>query len=469
MSVRAPLAGLSALALLAGCAGPLEPLYHRPSSPVPAAFPDGPAYRPQAPDASPLTWRQAFPGRKLQSVITLALDQSRDLRVAAAQVETARAQFQTQRAALLPKISAGGQALYAREYLGLPASVGPPDFNLTEYAVSLGASNYELDLFGRVRSLTRAAFYQYLASQSGRREAELTLISTTASDWLTLASDKSLLQVSQDTLNSGQKSLDLAKARLDGGVGTALDVANARTVVEQAKADIARYTTQVAQDINALNLEVGASVPADLLPSGLDDPDAALPRTPGALDSRVLLARPDVVQAEDQLRAAKADIGAARAAFFPSISLTGAGGFTSATLASLFAPGTAVWSFAPSVSLPIFSGGANLAGLRNAKAQDRIAVAQYEKSVQTAFRETADALAAQGLMSQRVSAQQGLVDAAAESLRLSTALYERGQNTYLDVLTAQRTLYSAQQSLLTTRLLAANTVVSLYQVLGGAL
>ncbi len=466
---RAHLALGTALALLAGCAGPLEPPYHRPAAPVPADLPSGGAYGAQASDARPLDWRTAFPGRKLQGVIQLALDQSRDLRIAAAQVETAQAQFQTQRAALLPAISGTASALRAQEYLGLPSQFGPPDFNLTEYALGLGVTNYQVDLFGRVRSLTRAAFFQYLASREGRREAELTLISTTVTDWLTLASDMSLLQVSKDTLVAAQASLDLATARLDGGVGTALDVANARTVVEQARSDIARYTTQVAQDRDALDLEVGTQVPSDLLPTGLDDPDAVLTHVPGGLRSSLLLARPDVRQAEDQLRAAKADIGAARAAFFPSLSLTSTGGVTSASVASLFSPGTAVWSFAPTLTAPIFQGGANLAGLKNAKAQDRLAVAQYEKAIQTAFRETADALAAQGEMSRRLAAQQGLVDAAAESLRLSTALYERGQNTYLDVLTARRTLYAAQQSLITTRLLAANTVVSLYTALGGGL
>jgi multidrug efflux system outer membrane protein len=456
------------LALVAGCAnGPLVPPYHRPAAPVPAAFPTGAAYGPQAPDAAPASWREVFTGAKLRGVIELALAQSRDLRVAAAQVSAAQAQFHTQRAALLPAVNGTASATYAREYDGLPAAYGPPYERVTEYSASGAISSYQVDLFGKIRSLTRAAFDQYLATAAGRRSEELTVIAGTATDWLTLASDESLLQVSRNTLAAGQTSLDLANARLNGGVGTALDVANARTIVEQAKADIGRYTTQVAQDKNALDLIVGASVPPALLPTGMDDPDAGLPRVPGALTSSVLLARPDVIQAEDQLRAAKANIGAARAAFFPSISLTGQGGSTTASLASLFAPGTAVWSFVPTITVPIFEGGANRASLDYAKAQDRIAVAQYEKAVQTAFRETADALAVQGVINARLSAQQGLVDAAADSLRLATALYDRGQDTYLDVLTAQRTLYAAQQALVSTQLIAANNIVTLYEVLGG--
>lgn len=456
------------LSLLVGCAnGPLTPPYHRPPSPIPAAFPAGPAYGAQAPDAAPAPWREVFVGAKLRGVIELALSQSRDLRVAVAQVSAAQAQFHTQRAALLPAVNGTASATYAREYSGLPPQYGAAYDRVTEYSVGGAVASYQVDLFGKIRSLTRAAFEQYLATAAGRRSEELTVIAGTATDWMTLASDESLLKVSQTTLASGQSSLDLANARLNGGVGTALDVANARTIVEQAKADIGRYTTQVAQDKNALDLIVGASVPPALLPTDMDDPDARLPKVPGALTSAVLLARPDVIQAEDQLRAAKANIGAARAAFFPSISLTSSGGTTTASLASLFAPGTAVWNFAPTITVPIFEGGANRAGLDYAKAQDRIAVAQYEKAVQTAFRETADALAVQGVITSRLSAQQGLVDAAADSLRLATALYDRGQDTYLDVLTAQRTLYAAQQALVSTQLIAADNIVTLYEVLGG--
>jgi multidrug efflux system outer membrane protein len=456
--------------VLCGCAtGPLEPRYKTPAPPVPAQFPSGPAYADQPTDARAADWRTVFPGAKLQRVIALALSQSRDLRVAVEQAQAARAQFRSQRAALLPQIDANASPAFAREFTGEPPQYGPPYEKVTEYSADVAVTSWELDLFGRIRSLTKAALEQYLATDAARRSVEITLVANVATYWLTLASDESLLEVSRTTLRSGQESLALAQQRLTGGVGTALDVANAQTVVQQARADIGRYTTQVAQDLNVLELTVGAKVPADLLPSSLADPDAALPVVPGALGSAVLLRRPDVVEAEHQLRAANADIGAARAAFFPQIALTAQGGSATATLATLFAPGTAVWQFAPTITVPIFHGGANQAGLAYARAEDRLAVAQYEKAVQTAFRETADALADRGTIAERLSAQEGLVAAAAESLRLSTALYARGSGSYLDVLTAQRTLYAAQQTLVSTQLIAANNIVTLYKVLGGGL
>jgi multidrug efflux system outer membrane protein len=436
---------------------------------VTARFPSGPAYAAQPTDAKPADWRTVFPGAKLQGVITLALSESRDLRVAVEQAQAARAQFRSQRAALLPQIDANASALRAREYTGLPAQYGGAYETLTEYSADVAVTSFEVDLFGRIRSLTKAALQQYLATDAARRSVEITLVANVATYWLTLASDESQLAVSRTTLQSGQESLALAQQRLTGGIGTALDVAQAQTVVQQARADIGRYTTLVAQDLNALEVTVGAKVPQDLLPVGLSDPDASLPVVPGALSSTVLLRRPDVLQAEHQLRAANADIGAARAAFFPQISLTAQGGSLTASVASLFAPGTAVWQFAPTITVPIFHGGANLAGLAYARAEDRLAVAQYEKAVQTAFRETADALADRGTIAERLSAQQGLVDAADESLRLSTALYARGSGSYLDVLTAQRTLYSAQQALVSTQLVAATNIVTLYKVLGGGL
>jgi multidrug efflux system outer membrane protein len=461
---------LGLLAGLAGCAsGPLEPKYHRPASPVPAAFPTGAAYPPQPADARPADWRTVFPGAKLQAVIAMALSSSRDLRVAIAQAQAARAQFHTQRAALFPQIDAAGGATYAREYTGLPPQQGGAYERVTEYSADVAVTSYELDLFGRIRSLTKAALQQYLATDEARQSAQITLVAQTASEWLTLASDESLLAVSRTTLQSSQESLTLAQQRLTGGVGTGLDVANAQTVVQQARADIGRYTTLVAQDLNVLELTVGASVPPALLPTGLQDADAALPVVPGALSSTVLLRRPDVLQAEDQLRAANADIGAARAAFFPQIQLTGDAGSVTASLGTLFAPGTAVWQFVPTITVPIFHGGANVAGLAYARAEDRLAVAQYEKAVQTAFRETADALADRGTIEERLSAQQGLVAAAADSLRLSNALYSRGSGAYLDVLTAQRTLYAAQQNLVSMQLVAADNIVTLYKVLGGGL
>lgn len=463
------LAGAAAALNLAACShGTLEPPYRRPVLPVQPAFPTEAPYAQQAPGAAPASWQTVFTGPKLQRLITLALAQNRDLRTAVAQTEAARAQFHSQRAALFPTVNATAAAQYGQEYINLPPQLGiNPDFSITEYQLGLGATSYQLDLFGKIRSQTRAAFEQYVATKEGQLNVEITVAANVAADWLTMASDKSLLEVSRETLEAGEKSLQLTESRLTNGVGTGLDVAQAQTIVQQARADIGRYETQIAQDLDALQLVVGAPVPMELRPTDLDDPSATLPVVPGALKSTVLLRRPDVLQAEDQLRSANANIGAARAAFFPSISLTGTAGTASASLANLFAPPTMVWQFAPTVTLPIFTGGLNRANLAYAKAEDRLAVAQYEKAIQSAFREVNDALAVQGRIDERITAEQGLVAAADESLRLSTALYERGEDTYLDVLSAQRTLFTAQQALISLQLLAKTNIVTLYQVLGG--
>jgi multidrug efflux system outer membrane protein len=468
---RSLIAVLVCGALMAGCAnGTLEPAYHRPTPAVPATFPAGPAYAPPpAADTPTPGWRDVFVDARLRGVIGQALANSRDLQVAVGQIEAASAQYHVQRAALLPTVNATADADYAREYTGLPPAFGPPYERVTEYSAGLGVTNYELDLFGRIRSLTKAAREQYLATEEARNSTEITLVAQVASDWLTLASDESLLKVSQATVDSGAQNLNLAQRRLTGGIGSQLDVSNALTVVEQARADVGRYITQVAQDKNALDLVVGAPVAAEALPAGIDDPGARLPPVPGELTSALLLRRPDVVEAEHQLRAANADVGAARAAFFPSISLTGSGGSTTGSLSRLFAAGTGVWAFAPTITLPIFDGGANSGNLAYAKAQYRIGIAQYQKAIQTAFREVADALADHGTIAERLRAQQSLVAAAADSLRLSQALYARGSDSYIDVLTAQRALYAAQQSQVAIQLTAANNVVTLYKVFGGGL
>jgi multidrug efflux system outer membrane protein len=268
---------------------------------------------------------------------------------------------------------------------------------------------------------------------------------------------------------SAQANYDLARRRLAGGIASQLDVSSAQTLVEQAKDDVARYTTQVAQDKNALDLVVGAPVDPANLPGGIDDPATRLAEVPGGLDSSILLQRPDVLEAEHSLLSAKARIGAARAAFFPSISLTASGGTESASVSSLFSGGSGIWSFAPTVTLPIFTGGANRGNLDYAKAETRIAVSQYEKIIQTAFREVADALAQRGTIAERLRAQRSQVAAAAQSLRLAQSLYARGSDSYLDVLTAQRIFYSAQQSLISVQLVAAANIVTLYKVLGGGL
>ncbi len=449
--------------LLAGCS--LDPKYHRPAAPVPLAWPTGPAYGPPTKVIS-ADWRQVFPDPKLQRVIEQALTQSRDLRVAIAQIEASRAQYHVQRAALLPTVTASAGASTGRDYTGLQPS---PYANSTTYSTSVATTSYELDLFGRVQSLSRAALQTYLATTEAKASTQISLVAEVATDWLTYASDCSLLDVSKATVVNALANVELARRRLGGGIASQLDLDNAQTVVEQAQDDVARYTTQVAQDKNAMDLVVGATVAPGDLPGGIDDPAVLLGDVAGALDSHILLQRPDVLEAEHTLRSANANIGAARAAFFPSIALTGSAGTQSASIGGLFSGGAGVWNFAPTISLPIFNGGTNKANLDYARAEDRIDIAQYEKAIQTAFREVADALATRGTITERLRAQQALVASAGQSLRLAQALYARGSDSYLDVLTAQRTYYSARQSLIGVQLIRAANVITLYKVLGGAL
>jgi len=457
---------LLASTLLAGCT--LEPAYQRPIPPVPAQWPAGPAYAAPA-QVAVADWREVFLDPKLQAVISQALANNRDLRVAIAQIQASRAQYHVQRADLFPKINAQAGVDTGRQYVGLPPNLGGAYQNETSYSTSVGTTSYEVDLFGRVRSLTKAALQTYLATEEAKRSTQITLVAEVASDYLTYASDASLLQVSKATVASAQANFDLAKRRLAGGIASQLDVSSAETILDQAQDDVARYTTQVAQDKNALDLVVGAPVAPETLPTGVDDPATRLGAAPDALDSTILLQRPDVVEAEHTLRGANANIGAARAAFFPQIALTASGGTESVSLSNLFSRGAGVWTFAPTITLPIFAGGANKANLDYARAEDRIDVAQYEKAVQTAFREVADALAQRGTIAERLRAQRAQVAAATQSLRLAEALYARGSDSYLDVLTAQRTLYSAQQSLIAVQLIELTNTVTLYKVFGGAL
>jgi len=445
--------------LLTGC-GTLEPNYHRPPAPVPAAWPTGPSYGLTA--ATPVTdWQAVFPDPKLRRVIAQALANSRDLKVAIAQVQASRAQYHVQRAALLPTIDASATPSYGRSFTGFPPSLGAAYANYTDYSVSVGTTAYELDLFGRIRSLTKQALQSYLATDSARRSTRISLIAEVGTDYLTYAADSSLLAVSRSTVTSAQATVDLARRRLASGVYSQLDVSAAETIVEQANDDVARYVTQVAQDLNALNLAVGAPVAQEDLPTSIDDPAAQLGPAPSAVGSDILLQRPDVMEAEHTLKSANANIGAARAAFFPKITLTGSGGTETASLGSLFAPGSGIWSFGPSITVPIFDGGVNKGNLDYARAEDRVDLAQYEQAIETAFREVADALAQRGTITERLRAQNAQVAAAAESLKLARALYARGSDSYLDVLTAERTLYSAQQSLIAVQLTGQENIVTL--------
>jgi multidrug efflux system outer membrane protein len=453
---------LAAAVALSGCT--LAPPYVRPGLPVSQSWPEpGPA--PGSVMAGDLAWRDVFQDPRLQAVIDLALRQNRDLRVAAGNIEQARAQYRIQRAQLLPAINAVGSE--SKVHTPAPVSLFGQSLTTTEYSATVGFSAWEIDLFGRLRSLSAAALQSYFATEETRRAVQISLIAEVAGDYLALAADQDLLKVTQDTLMTREDNLALARKRFDAGAISQLDLRQEETLAEQARSDLAVALAQVGLDRNALTLVVGADVPANLLPDGgLADIRLRTELEPG-LPSDVLTRRPDVLAAEHRLQAQNANIGAARAAFFPRISLTGSTGSASTDLNKLFQAGTGAWSWTPQIVLPLFAGGANLANLRGARAGRDIAVAQYEKAIQTAFREVADALSIRSTIRDRVAAQERLVAAAADAERLSQARYDRGVDSYLVLLDAQRTLYNARRTLLTAQLVETVNRVTLYKALGG--
>lgn len=465
MPARSLVLALAAATALGGCT--LAPRYERPGLPVGQAWPVA-AEPPSSPlSGADLAWRDVFRDARLQSVIALALEQNRDMRVAVANIARARATYRIQRADLLPTINATGSYTRSRSpaAAAIPGQTG--DFRIEQYGVSAGFSAYELDLFGRVQSLSAAALQSYFATEENRRTVQISLIAETAGAYLTLAADQDLLSLTQDTLASREAGLDLARKRFEAGATSELDLRQAQTLTEQARSDAAIAIAQVERDRNALRLLVGAEVPRELLPQGGLTAVAILADISPGLPSEVLVRRPDVLSAEHTLQAQNANIGAARAAFFPRISLTGSSGTISPELSGLFGAGARSWSFAPQVVLPIFAGGANIANLRGAEASRDAAVAQYEKAIQTAFREVADALAVRATITDRIAAQDRLVEAAAATQRLTQARYDRGVDSYLSLLDAQRTLYAARQTQLAAQLSAATNRVELYRALGG--
>lgn len=454
--------------MLAGCS--LAPVNERPAAPVPQAWPTGEAYRPaaQAADAraaADIAWRDFIADERLRKLIAIALENNRDLRVSVLNIEKARAQYGVTRADQLPHVD----ATLAQSASRVPAGVSSTGAAYTsrQYSSGLGVSSFELDFFGRLKNLSSAAYEQYLGTEEDRRTQQISLVAEVANAWLTLAADQQRLQLAKDTLQSQQTSLELTRRRFEAGATSGLDVQQARTSVESARNDVAVYTAQVAADQNALTLLAGAPVDPQLLPEGKLDPVTKLAELPEGLPSEVLQRRPDVLSAERTLRAANANIGVARAAFFPSISLTASAGSASSALSGLFKAGTGAWSFVPQLTLPIFAGGANRANLAVAKADRDIAVAQYEKAIQSAFREVSDALARRGTLDERVASQAALVDASEKSYGIYQARYQKGSDTYLNALLSQRSLYSAQQGLIDARLAKASNQVTLYKVLGG--
>lgn len=449
-----------------GCT--MAPNYTRPTAPVPAAWPVGAAYAEiaattNAGAVAKLGWQEFFTDEKLRHVIAASLTNNLDLRAATLNVELARSIYGIQRASLLPTFGLGASESKA----GIPAELSSSGSRMTttRYDANLGIAAWEIDFFGRIRSLKDRALHEYLATEQARRSAQILLISTVAETYLALAADRENLQLAETTLNSQMDAYALIKRRYELGVVNELDLYRAQTQVDTAQGDVAVFKQRVAQDQNAMNLLAGAPVPADLLPAQLAEVKQPQEIQAG-IASEVLLLRPDVLQSEDMLRAANADIGAARAAFFPRISLTTAIGTASSELSGLFMAGSGAWMYAPQIVMPIFDA-RTWSALTAAKAQQKIAVNQYEKAIQAAFREVADTLAVRGTVTEQVSAQESLVNAVTATHRLSTARYDKGIDSYLSVLDAQRSLYGAQQRLVMLRYSKLANQVRLYAVLGG--
>jgi multidrug efflux system outer membrane protein len=465
-----------AVALLAtGCT--LAPHYTRPAAPVAQTFPSGGVYATQpaaqagarsanGQAATDLGWREFFVDPRLQRLIEIALSNNRDLRVSVLNVEAARAQYQITRADLMPKIQAVGSGNRTRTPNSLLPSYAQGYNISTTYNVALQAS-WEIDLFGRLQSLKDQALAQYLATAQARKAAEISLVSQVADQYLTVLAYDDLLKVTEDTLKSAQSSYDLTKLTFENGTSSELDLRQAQTVVETALANRQSQARLRAQAVNALVLLIGEPLPADLPPGLPLDAQNLLTDVPAGLPSDLLTRRPDIMEAEQQLLAANANIGAARAAFFPRISLTAALGTASPTLGGLFKAGSAAWSFAPQIAAPIFEGGANIANLDLAHVQKRIEIASYEKAIQSAFREVSDGLAARGTYDQQIAALERNEHAEQRRFDLSDLRYKNGVDSYLSVLTAQTDLYSAQQSLISARLARWTNLVDLYRALGG--
>lgn len=446
----------------------LAPKYTKPASPVPAQWPTGAAYSEtktvaSAPAVQDIPWRKFFTDERLQKIIETALNNNRDLRVAALNVERARALYGIARAELLPAVSAIGSMSKAL----VPADLSSTGSATTtsQYSVNLGILSWEIDFFGRIRSLKDQALEEYLATEDARRSAQISLVSSVAQAYLSLAADRENIKLATSTLETQEASYKLIQKRYNAGLTSELDLMQAQSQMDTAKVDVARYMQLAAQDENALNLLVGSPVPSDLLPADLNSVNPPKDISPG-LQSELLLHRPDILAAEHQLKAANANIGAARAAFFPNISLTTTIGTASADLSGLFKAGQGTWSFAPQIIMPIFDA-RTWSAYDVTKVEKEIFVAQYEKAIQTAFREVSDALAVKGTLNQQIAAQQSLVEAVAETYRLSNARYNKGIDSYLGVLDAQRSLYGAQQGLIVLHLARLVNHITLYMALGG--
>jgi multidrug efflux system outer membrane protein len=506
-------AGVTVMVMASLSACSLGPKYVRPDLPVSPSWPVGDTYLASTEAELPaLTWRQVFRDPRLQAIIEQGLRNNRDLRIAVANIEAARAQYRIQRADLFPQVDATARYSYSGTGSSAGSTTGTGTGNSgsgtgaggtgtgtggntgtgtggagtgtgsgstgsggtvvsnrsgSNFQVDLGTTAFELDLFGRVRSLSRAALDRYFAQEAAARATRLTLVGDIATAWLNYAADSTLLQTAQQTAAVAESSVRLTEARLRGGISPRTDLSQAQTILAAAQSDLAEQRTALAQDVNALELLVGAKVDPNLLSRSIDQAAPTVIDVPAGLDSRILLRRPDVVQAEYELRAVNAEIGAARAELFPRISLTGLVGFASSALTSLFTGGAFNYSVAPSISYPLFRAGAGRANVRYTEAQRNALLASYERSIQSAFRETADALARAGTLADQLRANEFGVQAATTTLNLTNARYRGGIDTFLSSLDAQRSLYAAQRTLVATRLIGASNRATLYRVLGG--
>jgi multidrug efflux system outer membrane protein len=451
-----PLAPLALALVLSGCMS-LAPKYERPAAPVAAAFPAMATSGASNEAAAQIEWQRFFADARLKQLIELSLANNRDLRVAILNIEQARAQYQIRRADQLPTLNA---AVTGSRVPGANDSV------TSTYSAGFGVSAFELDLFGRVRNLSEAALAQFLATEEARKGTQISLIASVANTYLSVLADDELLALTRQTLGAREESLKLTQLKYDNGVVSNLDLQLALSLVDTARVVLAQQQRQRAQDANLLVLLVGQPLP-DTLAAGTTLAQTALSELPAGLPSDLLSVRPDIRAAEQQLIGANANIGAARANFFPRISLTGSAGTASSQLSGLFKGGSFGWTFAPQAVLPIFDYGRNSANLGVAKAGRDIAVAQYERSIQIAFREVSDALAGQATYAEQLRAQRAVAAAEAERFKLSDLRYRSGASSYLDLLDAQRSLFSAQQAAVQANLQRLQNQVTLYRVLGG--
>jgi multidrug efflux system outer membrane protein len=451
---------LASVALLAACSS-LTPRYERPAAPVAASFADAASTPSSAAPADAIDWQSYFGDARLKRLIGIALANNRDLRVAMLAIEQARAQYGVRRADEWPTVGAGVSGL---RQPNPNRSVGGTT-NL--YTAGLSVTAYELDLFGRIHNLSEAALAQVLASEESRKTVQISLIASVANAYLALLADDDLLDVTRRTLTTREEGMKLTQLKFDNGATSELDLRQAESLLEGARVALAQTTRQRALDENALVLLLGQPLPADLPPAlGVAD-QQLMAELPAGVPSEVLTRRPDVRAAEQQLIAANANIGAARAAFFPRITLTGSAGSASDQLSGLFKSGSFAWTFAPQALLTIFDAGRNQANLDVAKVNREIAVAQYERAIQSAFREVSDALAGRATLGEQVRAQVAQARAEEVRYRLADLRYRNGAASYLDVLDAQRSLFAAQQAAVQTQALQVQNLVTLYKVLGG--